>query len=177
MPVICIGPVCIPISALAPIILFLFRPIYDRLPPQYQAKIDEFVKQCQLAINRCLKKIGWHKKKESKTNKNNDTCCNDHNSEQTKDKNKNSNNENKTWVSDSEGSNNEKNDTLILEMETNEQFADFISKNNDVIAYFTAKLYFSRFYLCFFLFVCFLFSHCAFSQNGNTCFFSRKIAT
>eukprot|EP01084_Bolivina_argentea_P118548 210319_1 len=63
MPIICIGPVCIPITAIIPILLFVFKPIYVRLPTKYQKKIDYGIKQCQLAMNRCLKKIGWTKSK------------------------------------------------------------------------------------------------------------------
>ena len=36
MPLICIGPVCIPISALLPVLAYLARPIWKRLPPQTQ---------------------------------------------------------------------------------------------------------------------------------------------
>ena len=38
-PLICIGPVCIPMTALMPIILFLFKPIWVRLPPPMQDAI------------------------------------------------------------------------------------------------------------------------------------------
>eukprot|EP01062_Namystynia_karyoxenos_P002127 TRINITY_DN10738_c0_g1_i1.p1 TRINITY_DN10738_c0_g1~~TRINITY_DN10738_c0_g1_i1.p1 ORF type:complete len:228 (+),score=98.98 TRINITY_DN10738_c0_g1_i1:93-686(+) len=42
MPLICIGPVCIPITALLPIIALLLRPIYWVLPQPAQRKCDEF---------------------------------------------------------------------------------------------------------------------------------------
>ena len=41
MPVICIGPVCIPWTAVLPIILWLGRPIWVRLPPAYQQAISQ----------------------------------------------------------------------------------------------------------------------------------------
>lgn len=66
MPIICIGPVCIPITAVVPLVLFIFKPIYNCLPKEYQEKVDEFIKQCQLALNRCLRKIGWTKSKKEK---------------------------------------------------------------------------------------------------------------
>ena len=66
MPIICIGPVCIPITAVVPLLLFIFKPIYDRLPKEYQEKIDYGIKQCQLALNRCLRKVGWTKRKKEK---------------------------------------------------------------------------------------------------------------
>jgi thioredoxin 1 len=39
MPIICIGPVCIPVTALLPIVIYLFRPIWSRLSPETQASI------------------------------------------------------------------------------------------------------------------------------------------
>eukprot|EP01001_Neometanema_parovale_P009692 NODE_5935_length_895_cov_112.591969_g5707_i0.p1 GENE.NODE_5935_length_895_cov_112.591969_g5707_i0~~NODE_5935_length_895_cov_112.591969_g5707_i0.p1 ORF type:complete len:213 (-),score=35.59 NODE_5935_length_895_cov_112.591969_g5707_i0:195-833(-) len=39
MPFICIGPVCIPWSFVWPVLLFLLRPIWDRLPSAWQEKL------------------------------------------------------------------------------------------------------------------------------------------
>ncbi|EOD09596.1 thioredoxin [Emiliania huxleyi CCMP1516] len=39
MPLICIGPVCVPISALLPILAYLARPVWRRLPPPTQQAI------------------------------------------------------------------------------------------------------------------------------------------
>ena len=70
MPVICIGPVCIPISAILPVLLFIFRPIYNRLPKSYQESIDKNVNALQKKMNQCLRKIGWLKSKKNKNNNN-----------------------------------------------------------------------------------------------------------
>ena len=67
MPIICIGPVCIPITAILPVLLFIFKPIYDRLPLEYQKKIDYGIRQCQLCMNRCWKRVWPSKSKENKT--------------------------------------------------------------------------------------------------------------
>eukprot|EP01060_Flectonema_neradi_P033402 TRINITY_DN55_c2_g1_i1.p1 TRINITY_DN55_c2_g1~~TRINITY_DN55_c2_g1_i1.p1 ORF type:complete len:186 (+),score=31.41 TRINITY_DN55_c2_g1_i1:62-619(+) len=40
MPIICIGPVCIPWTALFPIICVLLRPIYNVMPLAVQEKLD-----------------------------------------------------------------------------------------------------------------------------------------
>lgn len=66
MPVICIGPVCIPITMILPVLLFIFKPIYDRLPASYQKKVDKTVVACQLTMNSFLRKIGWIKQKSKK---------------------------------------------------------------------------------------------------------------
>ncbi len=39
MPFVCIGPVCIPWTALAPILFYLCRPLWVRLPPHVQSAI------------------------------------------------------------------------------------------------------------------------------------------
>ena len=40
MPFICIGPVCIPWTAVMPIVLYLARPVWKRLPPHVQERIS-----------------------------------------------------------------------------------------------------------------------------------------
>ena len=40
MPIICIGPVCVPWTALLPIICVIMRPIYNLMPPSVQEKLD-----------------------------------------------------------------------------------------------------------------------------------------
>ena len=42
MPFICIGPVCIPWSALLPVIVYLGRPVWNRLPPPVQKQLTEY---------------------------------------------------------------------------------------------------------------------------------------
>jgi len=39
MPIICIGPVCIPISAVLPILLWVAKPVWVRLPPPVREAI------------------------------------------------------------------------------------------------------------------------------------------
>lgn len=40
MPLICIGPVCIPISAVLPVILWALRPLWEALPEPMRARIE-----------------------------------------------------------------------------------------------------------------------------------------
>eukprot|EP00483_Globobulimina_turgida_P005347 UN05357 len=122
MPIICLGPVCVPITALVPILLFIFKPIYVRLPKEYQEKIDYAIKQSQLALNRCLRKIGWLKSKKKKTETPpNNTDDDKHFHEQVKDKD---------------------NDTLIKEMEDENEWDALMERsktqNLSFIAYFTS---------------------------------------
>ena len=124
MPVICIGPVCIPITAILPVILFIFRPIYNRLPESYQKNIDKTVNYYQIKMNQFLRKIGWLKPKneDKKTDK------------ITKDDNiSNTNNNN----------NNESNNDIIKELNNEDEWESLIedSKRNNktFIAYFTAS--------------------------------------
>jgi len=42
MPLICIGPVCIPISALLPVLMYIARPVWKRLPPATQQLIQGY---------------------------------------------------------------------------------------------------------------------------------------
>jgi len=60
MPLICIGPVCIPVTALMPIVLFLFKPIWVRLPPPAQ----EAIRSRYAAFNNFMQanlwdRLGW----------------------------------------------------------------------------------------------------------------------
>ena len=62
-PFICIGPVCIPWTAFVPIVIWLFKPIYVRLPLEYQ----EGIKRRWAAINDYMQvavydRIGWKAK-------------------------------------------------------------------------------------------------------------------
>jgi len=43
MPLICIGPVCIPISMVYGLAALLLKPIFDRLPKTWQIKIEEWM--------------------------------------------------------------------------------------------------------------------------------------
>ncbi|KAJ9457276.1 Thioredoxin H-type [Diplonema papillatum] len=40
MPIICIGPVCIPVTVLWPILFFIVKPIYNLLPASAQRVVD-----------------------------------------------------------------------------------------------------------------------------------------
>ena len=67
MPLICIGPVCVPFTALLPVILYLGRPIWNRLSPETQQSISTRWNAFQdwMQIN-VWDKIGWKAKKETK---------------------------------------------------------------------------------------------------------------
>ena len=67
MPFICIGPVCVPWSALLPVILYLCRPIWNRLSPETQEAISTRWNSFQdwMQIN-VWDKVGWKAKKETK---------------------------------------------------------------------------------------------------------------
>ncbi|ETO31483.1 thioredoxin [Reticulomyxa filosa] len=67
MPIICIGPVCVPITAILPILLLVLRPIYDRLPKTWQDTIDHNVKSAQKGLNHLIRKFGFGNK-QSKPN-------------------------------------------------------------------------------------------------------------
>mmetsp|Transcript_50643 Transcript_50643/g.131714 ORF Transcript_50643/g.131714 Transcript_50643/m.131714 type:complete len:193 (-) Transcript_50643:255-833(-) len=63
MPLICIGPVCIPVTALMPIILFLFKPIWVRLPPHVQKAISTRYAGFQTYLQANVwDRIGWKAK-------------------------------------------------------------------------------------------------------------------
>jgi hypothetical protein len=40
MPLICIGPVCVPISAVLPLLLWALRPIWEALPEPVRVRIE-----------------------------------------------------------------------------------------------------------------------------------------
>mmetsp|Transcript_58453 Transcript_58453/g.52672 ORF Transcript_58453/g.52672 Transcript_58453/m.52672 type:complete len:227 (-) Transcript_58453:38-718(-) len=150
MPIICIGPVCIPITAIIPIILFIFKPIYVRLPKEYQEKIDYGVKQCQLAMNRCLRRIGWSKPKKKDRKKNDDLKKDTNDNNSTTDKSVNDNDNDTSSTNDGEKAN-DQNPTdgeddddgeLIKEMQDEDEWDKLMNKsisdNLVFIAYFTS---------------------------------------
>lgn len=129
MPIICIGPVCIPIAALIPLLLFIFKPIYDRLPITQQQKIDGWIQTSQLALNAFFRKIGWY----SKPKKDSKSSTDSQNSKTT---------ENSMTTSDSRDDKTEEK-SIIIELENNDVWNELILKtkqNSDFIfvAYFTA---------------------------------------
>jgi hypothetical protein len=66
MPFICIGPVCIPWTAVVPILIWLGKPIWVRLPPAYQEAIAlRFgVARTYLQAN-LWDRLGWTVKKKA----------------------------------------------------------------------------------------------------------------
>ena len=63
MPFICIGPVCIPWTAVVPLLLWLGRPIWVRLPPATQAAIQQRWGAVQAYMQAQLwDRIGWKAK-------------------------------------------------------------------------------------------------------------------
>ena len=65
MPIICIGPVCVPISALLPVVLVVFRPLYERLPVEYQRKVESCASWLQKKVNAFLRLLGFGRRKKS----------------------------------------------------------------------------------------------------------------
>jgi len=67
MPFICIGPVCIPWTAVVPLVIWLCRPIWVRLPPAYQqaflTRYGAFQATMQAHV---WDRIGWYAKKKQK---------------------------------------------------------------------------------------------------------------
>jgi len=60
MPLICIGPVCVPISALLPILAYLARPVWRRLPPPTQQAILAYWKAfAEWTQANVWDRIGW----------------------------------------------------------------------------------------------------------------------
>ena len=60
MPFICIGPVCIPWTAVAPILIFICRPIWSRLPPAYQQAFTSRYEALQGKLQASVwDRIGW----------------------------------------------------------------------------------------------------------------------
>ena len=73
MPLICIGPVCIPVTALMPIILFLCKPIWVRLPPHVQSSLRTRYEGLQSYLQRTVwDRIGWTAKPLAKEKKDDD---------------------------------------------------------------------------------------------------------
>eukprot|EP01006_Ploeotia_vitrea_P000752 TRINITY_DN103588_c0_g1_i1.p2 TRINITY_DN103588_c0_g1~~TRINITY_DN103588_c0_g1_i1.p2 ORF type:complete len:208 (-),score=17.85 TRINITY_DN103588_c0_g1_i1:1776-2399(-) len=69
MPVICIGPVCIPWAVVWPLIWFMIKPIWNRLPPAVQQRILAVINPMVQAYESLLDKIlpaKWRKKKQKK---------------------------------------------------------------------------------------------------------------
>ena len=60
MPVICIGPVCVPWTAVVPLLIWLGRPIWVRLPPAYQEIISRRWGAMQAYMQKTLwDRVGW----------------------------------------------------------------------------------------------------------------------
>lgn len=67
MPFICIGPVCIPWTAVMPILLWLARPIWKRLPPHVQDAVRVQYASFQDWMQSTLwDRIGWKAKQKPK---------------------------------------------------------------------------------------------------------------
>jgi len=63
MPFICIGPVCIPWTAIAPIMIWALRPLWNRLPPHVQSAISTRAEVVQEFVQKNLwDRIGWKAK-------------------------------------------------------------------------------------------------------------------
>ena len=63
MPLICVGPVCIPATALMPILIWLAKPIWVRLPPPVQEKIRTQYAGLQLWMqSNVWDRLGWKAK-------------------------------------------------------------------------------------------------------------------
>mmetsp|Transcript_15442 Transcript_15442/g.43172 ORF Transcript_15442/g.43172 Transcript_15442/m.43172 type:complete len:197 (-) Transcript_15442:884-1474(-) len=60
MPLICIGPVCIPVSALLPVLAYLARPVWNRLPPATQQMLrDQWRALSEWVQMHVWDRIGW----------------------------------------------------------------------------------------------------------------------
>ena len=122
-----------------------------RLPKEQQEKIDYGIKQCQLAMNRCLRKIGWSKakkNKKSKTDKKKNDALQDDNSttnksdsndtSPTKDSEENNN------TTDADDDDDDDDGELIKEMQDEDDWDALMNKsisdNLIFIAYFTSPL-------------------------------------
>ena len=62
MPFICIGPVCIPWTAVVPLVLWLGRPIWVRLPLTYQQAIKSRWDAMQAYLQPMYDRLGWKAK-------------------------------------------------------------------------------------------------------------------
>ena len=66
MPVICIGPVCIPWTAVVPLMVWLLRPIFVRLPTPWQEFITSTAKSTRVWMQANVwDPIGWKSKKKA----------------------------------------------------------------------------------------------------------------
>jgi len=142
MPIICIGPVCVPITAIIPILLFVFQPIYVRLPTSYQRKIDDGIKRLQLALNRCLRRIGWNNAQKKKKKKDDDYRDMD-DRDDLDDNEENVTHPDRASSSKSNETENSANDSMIKDLLIEEDWNALMqeSKTNHTafIAYFTSS--------------------------------------
>ena len=66
MPLICIGPVCIPVTALLPILAYIARPVWKRLPPSTQDALVRGYNSFQDWMQRHVwDRLGWKAKREA----------------------------------------------------------------------------------------------------------------
>ena len=152
--IICIGPVCVPITAILPLLLFVFRPIYNRLSPENQKKCDRFIKDAQVQMNRFLKKIGWpwfsfcKKKKQKSGDTNGEMDENEMTSTDTKVVRKD--NENTDSNTNAHGT--KLGTPLFYQLTDNEEWENVINdstyKNQPIFAYFTAEFSICIFKCC-----------------------------
>ena len=67
MPFICIGPVCIPWTAVAPILIWMARPVWTRLPQPWRdailSRYEKLQDRMQVAV---WDRIGWKGKPKKK---------------------------------------------------------------------------------------------------------------
>ena len=67
MPVICIGPVCIPWTAVVPLMVWLLRPIFVRLPTPWQEFITTTAKSTRTWMQaKVWDRLGWQAKAKKK---------------------------------------------------------------------------------------------------------------
>ena len=67
MPFICIGPVCIPWTAVAPILIWLARPVWSRLPQSWRDGFTSRYEKLQNSMQTAVwDKIGWKAKPKKK---------------------------------------------------------------------------------------------------------------
>lgn len=59
MPLICIGPVCIPWTFVWPVVLLLLRPVWDRLPAETQQKWSRWWLRLWSGVHLEARPIGW----------------------------------------------------------------------------------------------------------------------
>lgn len=78
MPFICIGPVCIPWTAVVPLVIWLCRPIWVRLPPEYQqAFLSKYAVFQGYMQTHVWDRIGWYNKKKEKSAETEGTAVDD----------------------------------------------------------------------------------------------------